>query len=165
MDFHINTADSLEIMDLEVSELLSRVYVDGGFVDPGVATSLFEPSAVRSRGKMIGARAMKNLTLAGLVIVVSPNSLACRLAQANEAEMHLLAVKSEYRSNGLGRLLVVAAIDDATQAGFSKMLLSTQASMQAAHYLYELSGFVRVPDRGYHRGGRDFLVYEKILNA
>jgi len=165
MDFHVDTADSLAITDLEISELLLQVYVDGGFVELESTTALFEPSAVRSRGKMLAARAVQNSILAGMIIIVHPHSSVCRLAKANETEMHLLAVKPEYRGNGLGRMLIAAAIDDAIQGGFSKMLLSTQSTMKTAHYLYEFARFVRVPERDYHRGGRDFLVYEKILNT
>ncbi len=162
MNFHMGTADLLNISDLEISELLSQVFVDGGFAAPDISTTLFEPSFVRSRGNIIGARSIENL-IAGMVIVVSPDSPACHLAQANETEMHLLAVKPEYRGNGLGRVLVAAAIDDAKQRGYSKMLLWTQLTMQAAHGLYESSGFIRVPDRDFSRGGRGFWVYEKRL--
>jgi len=35
--------------------------------------------------------------------------------------------------------------------------------MKAAHRLHEASGSVRVPDRDFNRGSRDFLVYQKLL--
>lgn len=163
MDFQIDTADALKISDLEISQLLSRVYVDDGFVAPELAASLFEATAVRSRGKIIGARERQSLIFAGMVIIVYPTSPARRMAQGNEAEMHLLGVKPEYRGKGLGKALVAAAINDATQSGYSKMLLWTQATMQAAQRLYASSGFIRVPGRDFCRGGRDFRVYEKVL--
>jgi len=161
MDFQIDTADALAVNDLELSELLSRVYVDGDFVTPEMAISLFEPAAVRSRGKIIGAREKQSLKFVGMVIIVYPDSPARRLAQGDEAEMHLLGVKSEYRGKGLGRVLVAAAINDAKQRGYSKMILWTQPTMHAAHRLYEISGFVRAPGRDFFRAGRDFKVYEK----
>ena len=163
MNFKIGPAVLLEISDTEISELLSRVYVDGGFVAPEVATTLFEPLAVRSRGRLICARDKQNLTLAGMVIVVYPDSPARRLAQGDETEMHLLGVKPDYREFGLGRLLVAAAIEDAKQAGYSKMILWTQLTMHAAHRLYESAGFVRLPGMDFNRGGRDFWVYEGVL--
>ena len=165
MDFQIDTADSLKVSDLEISELLSRVYVDGGFVAPELAASLFESSAVRSRGKIVGAREKLSLKFAGMVIIVYPNSSARRLAQGNETEMQLLGVMPEYRGQRLGRMLVAAAMNDAKQGGFLKMLLSTQATMLAAQGLYESSGFIRAPERDFNRGGRDFWAYEQDLSA
>lgn len=161
MDFQIDSADSLQISDLEMAQLLTQVYVGDDFVAPEMAVALFEPTAVRSRGHIIGAREKQSLLLAGMVIVVYPDSSARRLAQDNETEMHLLGVKAEYRGQGLGRALVAAALDDARRCGYSKMLLWTQATMHAAHRLYESSGFIRVPKRDFSRAGRDFKVYEK----
>jgi ribosomal protein S18 acetylase RimI-like enzyme len=163
MDFQIDTPDALKISDAEISELLSQVYVDGGFTAPEVADSLFEPGAVRARGKIIVAREKKSLKFAGMVIVVPPDSPASRLAQDREAEMHLLGVKSEYRGKGLGRALVVAALHDAKQGGYAKMLLWTQPTMHAAHRLYEAFGFVRTPGLDFSRADRDFKVYVKEL--
>lgn len=159
MDFHLDTAEALKISDLELSELLSRVYVDGGFVAPDQAVALFEPAAVRSRGKIIAARAKQSLNFAGMVIIVYPNSPVRRLAQGDETEMHLLGVMPAYRGQGLGRVLVTAAIDDAKQGGYPSMLLATQGTMDSAHRLYETSGFVRMPERDFSRAGRDFWAY------
>ena len=164
MEFHIDTAEALAISDQEIAELLSRVYVDGGFTTAEVAISLFEPSAVRSRGRIIAAREKHDLIFAGMVIIVYPDSPARRLARDNETEMQLLGVIPEYRRNSLGKVLVEAAIDAARQRGYAKMLLSTQLSMRGAHQLYEMSGFIRVPDRDCSRGGRDFWAYEKQLS-
>lgn len=161
MDFQIDTADALQISDQEILQLLTRVYVDDDFVAPEMAATLFEPTAVRGRGKIIGAREKQSLLLAGMVIVVSADSPERRLAQGNETEMHLLGVKAEYRGKGLGRALVAAAIENASRRGYSKMLLWTQPTMHAAHRLYASSGFIRAPGRDFSRAGRDFKVYEK----
>ena len=149
MDFYLDTGDVLGISDAEISELLSRVFVDGGFTDPETAIYLFEPSAVRRRGKTICARAKQDLILAGMVIVAYPDSPAHLLAQGNETEMHLLGVKPEYRGNDLGKRLVAAAINNARQEGCSKMLLWTQPTMRVAQRLYGSSGFVRRPGPGF----------------
>lgn len=163
MEFAIATADRLAITDLELSELLTQVYVKGGFTEPNEAASLFEPSAVRNRGVLIGAREKQHLSLAGMVIVVPPDSPARRLAANNEAEVHLLGVKPDYRRHGLGRMLVDAAVDRARQSGYSKLILWTQFSMTAAQQLYESTGFVHVDDM--KRNGRDFKVYERPLGS
>ena len=163
MEFQVDTADVLAATDRELSELLMQVYVAGGFTDPDEAVVLFEPSAVRKRGVLIGARVKEDSNLAGMVIMVPPDSPARRVAKKDEAEMHLLAVRPEYRRHGLGRMLVEEAINRAKQGGYSKIVLWTQTSMTAARNLYESSGFVHSGD--FERNGRDFKVYEKYLGA
>lgn len=161
MEFEIATADSLAISDLELSEILGQVYVSGGYTTPEVAATLFEPSAVRKRGILIGAREQEHSQLSGMIIVVPPDSPARRLAKDNEAEIHLLAVKPEFRGHGLGRSLVEAAITLASQSGYSRLVLWTQFSMSAAHALYESTGFVHIGEMALN--GRDFKIYEKLL--
>jgi ribosomal protein S18 acetylase RimI-like enzyme len=163
VEFEIATADSLEITDLELSELLTQVYVNGGFTRPDEAVSKFEPSAVRKRGVVIGARERQYSKLAGIIIVVPPPSPARRLAVNNEAEIHLLGVLPEFRRHGLGRKLMKAALERATQNHYTKLILWTQFSMTAAQKLYESFGFVHIKD--FTRNGRHFKVYEKNLCA
>lgn len=163
MEFEIATADALGVTDTELSELLTQVYVAGGFTTQEEAVSLFEPSAVRNRGVLIGARERHHPKLAGIIIVVPPDSLARRLAKDNEAEIHLLGVEPEYRRHGLGRMLVEAAITRANQSGYSKLILWTQLSMNSAQRLYESTGFVHIENIA--RNGREFKVYEKPICA
>jgi ribosomal protein S18 acetylase RimI-like enzyme len=95
-----------------------------------------------------------------MVIVVTPDSPARRLANADEAELHLLAVDDAYRGVGLGRALVSAAIEVAKELGFRKIVLWTQPSMTAAQKLYESTGFVRADHRDPTINGMRFLAYE-----
>lgn len=161
MEFEIAKAEVLGITDLELSRLLTQVYVAGGFTDSEEAISLFEPSAVRKRGVLIGAREKQKSHLVGVIIVVPPASPARRLAKSNEAEIHLLGVNPDSRRHGLGRMLVEAAIDCAKNNGYSKIILWTQFSMKAAQRLYESTGFIHIEDMT--RNGRDFKVYERPL--
>lgn len=162
MEFEIATGKSLGITDLELTELLTQVYVAGGFTTPDEAISLFEPSAVKNRGVLLGAREKHHSKLAGIIIVVPPDSPARRLAKDNEAEIHLLGVKPEYRGHGIGRKLVEAAITRAKQSGYSKLILWTQLSMTEAQKLYESEGFVHIDDIA--RNERVFKVYEMFLS-
>lgn len=162
-NFEIAAADRLELTDAEISDLLTQVYVSGGFTSPEEAVSLFEPSAVRARGALIGAREKQQSKLAGFIIVVPPSSPAKRLAKDNEAELHLLGVRLEYRKYGLGRMLVDAAIENARRSGYSKLILWTQLSMRSAQRLYESAGFTHVSN--IERNGREFKVYERALCA
>lgn len=157
MDFEFNTSDNLQISDSELSDLLMQVYVEGGFTDPEHARTVFDPSGVRRRGTLIGVREKKPAELAGIIILVPPESEACRLATDNEVEMQLLGVKSKYRNKGLGRQLVEKTISIAKNDGRSKMILWTQQTMKAAQKLYESFGFSHV--KNIELGAKTFLVY------
>ena len=165
MKFTLDSAQTLQVTDRELSGLLMQVYVEGGYTEQERAQVLFEPSAVRQRGLLIGAREKSSFDLAGMVIVVPPDSPGRRLALAAEAEMHLLSVKPEYRKHGLGRLLVEFAVETAKQNGCEKMILWTQTAMKPAQHLYESTGFVRAKERDFSRHGRDFWVYERCLRS
>jgi ribosomal protein S18 acetylase RimI-like enzyme len=163
MKFEIATADAIAIDDAELFDLLNEVYVGGGYTKPEEAHTIFEPQAVRGRGVLIAARAEETSALVGMVILVPADSHACRRAKHNEAELHLLGVKREYRRFGLGRMLVNAAIEKAHQSGYTKLILWTQISMDAAQRLYESIGFIHVDN--FERNGRHFKIYEMTLGA
>lgn len=148
------------LADSDLVDLLTKAYVGGGFTSAKRAASLFEPSAIRSRGDLICARANENDLLAGMVIVVTPSSAARRLAEIDEAEIHLLAVHPQYHGRGLGRILVTEALKRIAAMGFQKTILWTQPTMIAAQQLYEAVGFVRADTRDPTFDGLRFLAYE-----
>ena len=159
--FRIGSADSLKVADTEIGDLLGKSYVEAGFTSPERAEAIFEPTAVRGRGHLICARPQGNESLAGMVIVVTPDSPARRIANADEIELHLLAVDSEYRGLGLGRDLVETAIGMANGLGYRKMILWTQPAMTVAQKLYESAGFGRTVSRDPTINGLKFMAYEK----
>ena len=163
MGFLIDDADSLNVLDSTLTKLLIDVYVGENYVEPEVAEKLFEATSVKSRGIIICAVEKQSLTLAGCVIVVPSNSPACKIAQENESEMHLLCVGTKYRKKGLGRLLISSAIEMAIHSGNKKMILWTQQSMRQAQRLYSSVGFVHI--KNITRNNREFIVYEKTLKA
>ncbi len=160
MQFQIDSAESMKVADTEISGLLKSAYVEGGYTSPERGEVLFEPSAVRGRGHLICARPQGEEVLAGMVIVVTPDSPARRIANFDEAELHLLAVAHAYRGQGLGRALVSAAITVAHELGFQNMTLWTQPTMTAAQGLYESAGFVRATQRDPNINGLSFMAYE-----
>src|SRR5512138_1399538 len=123
LQFRIGTADTLRIGDGELAALLREVYVGGGFTTQAEADALFDPCALRRRGILLGARERGESRLAGVAIVVPPDSPARRLATRDEAELHLLGVVPDYRGHGLGRKLVDAAIARAAGLGCPKLVL------------------------------------------
>jgi len=72
----------------------------------------------------------------------------------DEAHIRMLGVDPEARGEGIGRLLMEAAIVEARRAGKRRMTLGTTERMMAAHRLYESMGFVRGPDQVFDDGFR-----------
>ncbi|QUD86434.1 ribosomal protein S18-alanine N-acetyltransferase [Phenylobacterium montanum] len=109
----------------------------------------------------------------GLVIEAANGSPAgfilCRVV-VGEAEVLTLAVAPETRGQGLGRVLMQAALGLARTAGAETMFLEVAADNAPALALYRGLGFERIGLRpGYYaHGGRgpiDALVYRLSLNA
>jgi ribosomal protein S18 acetylase RimI-like enzyme len=63
-----------------------------------------------------------------------------------EAEVRALAVAPQAQGRGVGRALMLAAIDRARESGARRLLLSTQPAMKAAQALYLSLGFARLPE-------------------
>lgn len=161
MDSDFKLVFGEDIVDLEIWSILTEVYVNDGFTEPVDANLIFEASNVRARGKILGVRDSKSNELAGIVILVSPNSIACRLAKDNEAEMQLLAVRSQFRRKGIGRFLVQSLIGLAKDSGCSKIVLWTQSTMHYAQKLYSSQGFVAVDQ--FQKNDRRFIVYNLVV--
>jgi len=161
MDFKIEATNCLDFSDSELSELLKEVYVGEDYVDEEQAEALFEAAAIRSRGKIITASNVARQSLAGLVIMVPPTSNARKLAKEDEVEIHLLAVKKDYRNNNLGYRLLSELILQAQNEGYKKIILWTQSSMVAAQNLYSKIGFVH--ESNFEAKGRDFYLYTRYL--
>jgi ribosomal protein S18 acetylase RimI-like enzyme len=154
------------VSDEEIETLLWRVYVEGGFTAPELAATVLRGPVVRARGELWSARDERSCVLVGMVMLVLPASAARRIAEPDEAEMHLLAVAPEQRGRGVGSRLVEAVLQGARDSGARRMVLWTQPSMHAAHRLYVAHGFVRAPARDAQLlapPGRTFVVFEKEL--
>jgi len=150
------------LADAELVELLTQAFVGGGFTTAEIGSRMFEPALVRARGELLYVRDAE-ARLAGMVCLVPPSSPARRFALAGEVEMHLLAVRADARGAGLGRTLVLAALDRAREQRYERLLLWTQATMFAAHALYAATGFERRPERDFTRDGKNFLFLDRAL--
>lgn len=86
--------------------------------------------------------------LGGVTFVARGGGPWADLARDGEAELRMLAVAREARRRGAGEALVRACVERARAVeGCARLVLSTQASMRAAHRIYERLGFVRTPER------------------
>ena len=63
-----------------------------------------------------------------------------------EADVRAFAVAAQARGRGVGRTLLLAAIERAETRGLRRLRLCTQPDMRAAQHLYEASGFSRTPE-------------------
>ena len=159
MDFYIENSTA-HIGDQELVELLVSAYVGGGFTQAQQAAQLFQPQDVKARGDIVSAWSNKGKRLVGIVIVVMPDYPARRLADSDEAELHLLAVDPACQGNGVGRELLLAALDLIGSRGLQKTVLWTQPRMLAAQQLYKSLGFVRNSSRDPIFEDVQFLAYE-----
>jgi ribosomal-protein-alanine N-acetyltransferase len=71
---------------------------------------------------------------------------------ANEAHVMTMGVRRARRRQGIGELLLIAAIDLATSMNASSMTLEVRLSNEAAIALYEKYGFIKLGNRlGYYK--------------
>lgn len=93
-----------------------------------------------------------NKELAGCIALRKINSKLC--------EMKRLYIRSQFRSKGLGTHLVKKIISDATEIGYSAILLDTLPYLQDAIKLYKNFGFYEI--ESYNNSPMDNLIYLRL---
>lgn len=147
--------------DAEIISLLNDVFVGEGYTDKSNAEKMFVTSELQKRGEIILAKSSEKII--GMAIFVSNTSQVRQVAKTDEAEIHLLAVYPKMRGQGIASSLVLECEKRALSFGYSKMVLSTQQTMKAAHHVYEKLGYLRNPIRDWSRANKFYFVYEKSL--
>lgn len=80
-------------------------------------------------------------------VTLEPFDRASELAKDDtEADVRAFAVASPAQGKGVGRKLLLAAIERAEKRGLHRLRLCTQPAMRAAQHLYAATGFSRTPE-------------------
>jgi DNA-binding MarR family transcriptional regulator/GNAT superfamily N-acetyltransferase len=91
--------------------------------------------------------AEKNLEPVGSVLVVKRSETV--------AQLRLLLVEPTARGLGIGARLVNECLRFARHAGYSKMMLWTQTGLDAAHHIYQTTGFQMIRRERHKEWGQD----------
>lgn len=165
MDFRILNYRGSAKEDKEITALLNRVFMHDGYTEKSYADKFFISNELRERGDIKLSKSNSGHLL-GMAIFVPPTSTVFHIANTDEAEIQLLAVYPESRGQGVASRLIDVCEEQAVSCGFSKMVLSTQPTMKAAHRLYEKQGYRRNSKRDWTRDKNiNFFVYEKLLRT
>jgi ribosomal protein S18 acetylase RimI-like enzyme len=164
LEFRILILPVDKTYEAALTDLLLDVYVGGGFSDRVWATTAFHADEVRKRGEVFVAES--NGELLGSVVLNCPGGEFRQIGRDHEAEIHLLAVKSNARKHGIATALIRRCEERAQALGFRAIALSTQPKMMAAQALYRRVGYQRNPDRDWsNKDGKPYLAFEKKLNS
>ena len=80
-------------------------------------------------------------------ITLEPYEPASELARdETEADVRAFAVAAQAQGKGVGRTLLLAAIERAERMGLRRLRLCTNPAMVAAQRLYAATGFARTPE-------------------
>lgn len=150
----------------QVRELSVRVYVGEGYASPAYGAVVGDIASRAAYTRLLVATDGPGGGVIGAVSLVLDGGPYAELITdlAHEALFRMLAVDAAARGRGAGRALVRACLDRAAAAGRTRMVISTEPVMHAAHALYESMGFLRRPGRDWApQPGVDLLVYERPL--
>jgi RimJ/RimL family protein N-acetyltransferase/ribosomal protein S18 acetylase RimI-like enzyme len=142
--------------------LWTEAYVaegEGGRTDP-YADADFADFA--KRGEVFVADSADELV--GVVALLPPGAAGRAVATGGEAELSRLAVVPAARGAGTGRALIERCERRAREAGWEAIALWSRRYQDAAHRLYEASGYSRAPERdSVDETGHERLVFRLAL--
>jgi ribosomal protein S18 acetylase RimI-like enzyme len=142
-----------------IAELTVDAYVGDGLAPERYVPTLADVASRARVAELLVARDDDGRIVGSVALVLS-GEFGEILASDEEAGFRMLSVDRSARGQGIGDLLVRACLDRARAAGRTRMVLSTDVRMTAAHRLYERLGFSRLPERDWSPiPGVDLLAY------
>jgi len=128
-----------------VAELTAGVYIDEGYAGGGYIDVLRDvASRARAADVLVAVDPATDDVLGAVTLAYGGRDYA-EQAVPGEAVVRMLVVAPTARGVGIGDALMTTCLDRARAACCSRVLLSTQAGMRAAHRIYARLGFRREP--------------------
>ncbi len=147
-----------------VGELLARVYEDEGWGSGAYLEVLRDVTGRAAQAEVLVA--VDGDRLLGSVTVATRGGPTAELAGPGEAVIRMLVTEPAARGRGAGTALVAACLASARRDGCTRVRLSTQRQMAAAHRVYEGYGFTRTPEHDWQpEPGLTLLTYALDLPA
>ena len=142
-----------------IAELTVGVYRGEDLAPEEYAPELADVAGRAERSLVLVARDADGCVI-GSVALVLAGDFGNVMESDDEAAFRMLVVDPDVRGQGIGELLVRTCLDRARAAGKTRMVLSTDPRMRAAHRIYERMGFRRLPERDWTpHPGTDLMVY------
>lgn len=131
-----------------VGDLTVQAYLaDGGLPANDAYYDLLRDAGGRATDAELWVAVDSDDELLGTVTWCPPGSTYRELATDYEGEFRALAVASQARGRGVGRILVERCLELAVASGSDAVVISTADWMAAAHHLYRTLQFVEAPER------------------
>lgn len=147
-----------------VGALLARVYEDEGWGSGDYLDVLRDVAGRTGASDVLVALAGDRLV--GSVTVATRGGRYAELASPGEAVVRMLVTDPQARGRGIGTALVQACLDAARRDGCTRVRLSSNAGMAAAHRIYRRLGFTRTPGDDWEpEPGLTLLTYALDLPA
>jgi GNAT superfamily N-acetyltransferase len=129
-------------------EISVAAYRADGWIPPGHSyAERLADAARRAREAELLVAVDGEGVVVGTVTVCLPGTPWSEISKPGELEFRMLAVDQPARGRGVGGELVAAVVRRAREIGASRVVLSSLATMKAAHRIYRRMGFVRMPER------------------
>ena len=145
--------------DIEVARALFREYAQ--FLDVDLCFQDFEQELATLPGRYAPPNGRLLLAFEG---EQAAGSVALRPLERGICEMKRLFVRPAWRGQGLGHLLALQIVNDATALGYTVMRLDTLDTLHSAMHLYTMLGFQRCAP--YYDNPLPGVVYwERTLNT
>jgi len=130
-----------------VGDLTVEAYVADGFLETSESyADNLRDAASRAADAELWVAADDSSVL-GSVTYCPPGSRYCEVATGpDQGEFRMLAVAPRARRGGVGRALVEHCIARSRTLGHRELVMSSSASMTAAHRVYAALGFVPAPE-------------------